>query len=52
MPWRTSATQLFGEFAVRRPIAGRLDAEPALQRLKTPLQLFLDPGSPGSGSRW
>ena len=36
--------QLFSEFAVRRPIAGRLDTEPSLQRLKTSLQLFLDPG--------
>ena len=36
--------QFFGEFAIRRPIAGRLDAKPALQRLKTPLQFLLDPG--------
>ena len=46
MPWRTSATRnLLGELTVRRPIAGRLDAKPALQRLKTPAPvLLLDPG--------
>src|SRR5882757_1944266 len=35
--------QLLGKFTVRRAIADRSDAEPTLQRLKTPLQFFLDP---------
>src|ERR1700682_3296855 len=36
--------QLFGEFAVRRSIAGWLDTKPTLQCLEAPLQLLLDPG--------
>ena len=39
--------QLLGELAIGRAIADRLDAEPALQGLKTPLQLLLDPGIAG-----
>src|SRR5438445_582730 len=35
---------VLGELTVRRAVAGRLDAKAALQRLKTPLQLLLDPG--------
>ena len=43
--------QLLGEFAIRRAIAGRPDAEPALQRLETSLQLLLDPGIAGIGQQ-